>query len=142
MQSIFALLVTITCALTLAGILGLIDWDPKIPDFLLLWVLSNLFITSAAEEAFFRGIIQYQLQRLLALKTPYASILAISVGGILFGIAHFVMGSQYVVVAVVAGAGYGLIFHLTGRLEASIISHFLLNTAHIIFFSYPMLYRA
>jgi membrane protease YdiL (CAAX protease family) len=137
--SIFALLVTIALTLTLAGILELIEWDPKVPDFFHLWVLSNLFITSAAEEAFFRGAIQYQLQQLLTTKIPYASILSISVAGILFGIAHFAMGSQYVLVAVLAGIGYGLIFHFTGRLEASIVSHFLLNTVHIIFFSYPML---
>lgn len=137
--TLIALLTTIVICLTLAVSLGLIRWDPKVPEFFIFWVLSNLLITSAAEEAFFRGIIQFQLQRRLIPVTPHADIIAIGAAGTLFGVAHFAMGTWYVAVAIAAGIGYGLVFYLSGRIEASILAHFLLNATHILLFTYPIL---
>ena len=45
----------------------------------------------------------------------------------------------FLVFAVLAGAGYGLAYQLTGRIEASILVHFLFNLAHLTLFSYPRL---
>ena len=39
--------------------------------------------------------------------------------------------------ATIAGIGYGWVFWRTNRIEASILSHFLLNAAHILCFTYP-----
>ena len=38
-----------------------------------------------------------------------------------------------------AERGYGAVYLRTGRIEASILVHFMLNVVHIFFFSYPAL---
>jgi hypothetical protein len=52
------------------------------------------------------------------------------------------MGTSYALVATIAGFGYGWIFHLTKRIEASILAHYLLNAIHVLFFTYPMIVAA
>ena len=141
-KGLFALLITLGGTVALAYTIGLIRWEPKIPVFFISWILSNLFITAAAEEGFFRGLIQYRLYKTLSSITHHAGALSIVIAGTVFGIAHMAMGYTYVVAAIVAGIGYGLVFHVTKRLEFSILTHFLLNTMHILFFTYPMLESA
>ena len=51
--------------------------------------------------------------------------------------AHLAGGITYVLLATVAGIGYGTAYHLTGRVEAGIVVHFLLNLSHLVLFSYP-----
>lgn len=123
----------------LALALGLVRWDPKLPGLLLWWAAANLFITCVAEEAFFRGLIQRRLARWLAPRQRHGALLALVVAALLFGPAHGAGGPEYVVVATVAGAGYGLAYQLTGRMEASIVVHFLVNLGHFTLFSYPRL---
>jgi len=41
------------------------------------------------------------------------------------------------VLATIAGIGYGGIYWRTNRIEASIFAHFLVNTTHILCFTYP-----
>lgn len=44
--------------------------------------------------------------------------------------------------AFVAGMGYGWIYYRAKRIEASILTHFTLNFLHILFFTYPALTSA
>ena len=44
-------------AILLATTSGLVDYDIKFPDYILGWILINLFVTTYAEEAFFRGFV-------------------------------------------------------------------------------------
>jgi len=143
---LLAILATPLITIIIGLIAGLVHWDPKFPAFFFYWALSNLFITAAAEEGFFRGIIQYQINiRLRSLMQNQSTVLrhsgivSVTVAALLFGIAHIAMGGTYVIAAIIAGVGYGAVFHLTGRLEASILAHFVLNTLHLLLFSYPML---
>ena len=48
---------------------------------------------------------------------------------IIFGAAHYANGVWSVVLATIAGIGYGWVFWRTNRIEASILTHFLVNTA-------------
>lgn len=98
----------------------------------LLWMIMNLLLVCPTEEGFFRGL----LQRGLARRAPVT--VSIAVAAVLFGLAHFAGGPVYVLLASVAGAGYGLAYHLAGqRIEAAIGTHFLLNLAHFGAFTYP-----
>ncbi len=47
--------------------------------------------------------------------------------------------SASIVLATIAGVGYGWMFWRTNRIEASILAHFLVNTTHILCFTYPAL---
>jgi len=119
--------------------IGLVRLDPKLHAIFLWWFVANSFITCVAEEVFFRGIIQHQLEHSLqAFTKKYAWLIAILISGVLFGIAHHSQGLLYVSVAIVAGCGYGVVFWKTRRIEASIMAHLLLNTIHFTMFTYPM----
>jgi membrane protease YdiL (CAAX protease family) len=58
-----------------------------------------------------------------------------------FGLAHYQGGVAYVILSSLAGLFYGWAYLQTGRLEAPVLTHFLLNFLHLTLFSYPALAR-
>jgi membrane protease YdiL (CAAX protease family) len=135
--AIQAPIVTISVIIA-AFILGFIRFDSKIPDNIFIWTITNLLFMCMAEEAFFRGFIQKNLS-LMMKKIKYGNYLGLVIAAILFGLAHYAGGKKYVLLATVAGAGYGGIYMTTKRIEGSILSHFGLNLTHFLFFTYPVL---
>jgi len=131
-RTIVVIAVLMVCALSI----GQVRPDVKLPDILPVWAWSNLLFTCTAEEALFRGVVQRQLQYRLG-ETTGGTAAALAAAGILFGAAHYAGGARAIVLATIAGIGYGWVFWRTNRIEASILSHFLLNAAHILFFTYP-----
>ncbi|WP_455203413.1 CPBP family intramembrane glutamic endopeptidase [Kaarinaea lacus] len=127
---------TIFAVIILSLLLNYVSIDFKWPAFLGFWLWGNLFFTCMAEEAFFRGLIQHRLQQSLEGQS-YAAPVSIVVAALLFGIAHFGGGWQYVLLSMVAGIGYGFVYHKTQRIESSIMLHFMMNLTHILFFTYP-----
>lgn len=113
-------------------------FDPKLSQDLPLWAVTNLLFVCLAEEGFFRGFIQKYLCLILQ-RVNYGNVIAIIVTSVLFGLSHFMGGPRYVLLATVAGMGYGWIYWRTQRIEASIITHFTLNLVHFLFFTYPAL---
>ncbi len=122
----------------LSFLLGFVRFDAKYSSYLLIWAPTNLLFVCVAEEAFFRGFIQKYLT--LTLKSiPYSTYVAIGCAAILFGLAHYKGGIQYMFLATVAGVGYGWAYFKTKKIEAAILTHFLLNLIHFLFFTYPAL---
>ncbi|HEF4758086.1 TPA: CPBP family intramembrane metalloprotease [Pseudomonas putida] len=134
-----ALALSMSAVLALGGALLLhaIDWAPKWPEQAWLWLLNNLLLVSLVEEALFRGYLQGGLSRRLA-HLPYGESLALLLASLLFGLAHLGAGWQWVLLASLAGVGYGLAYRF-GGLAAAIASHFGLNLLHFGLFTYPML---
>ncbi|MDE0081632.1 MAG: CPBP family intramembrane metalloprotease [Gammaproteobacteria bacterium] len=139
-----AILATATVAVLTMVVVGVlasaaefVSWDPKWPAILAVWVPANLFLTCVAEETFFRGLVQRQLGGAFRGRLPAPALAALLVAAVAFGVAHVAGGTTYVLLATLAGVGYGAAYHLTGRLEASILVHFTLNLAHLILFTYP-----
>lgn len=122
----------------LSFILKFVRFDPKIPSSILIWSFTNLLFVCVAEEAFFRGFIQKYLCVVLQ-RFRYGNLVAIIIASLLFGLAHYVGGIHYMVLAAVAGIGYGWLYFRTKRIEASILTHFSLNFVHFLFFTYPAL---
>ena len=116
---------------------GFVAWDPKWPAILAVWVPANLLLTCVAEESFFRGLVQRQLGRFLGGRVPAPAFVALVVGALAFGAVHVAGGTTYVVLATLAGIGYGAAYCFTGRVEAGILVHFLLNLSHLLLFTYP-----
>jgi membrane protease YdiL (CAAX protease family) len=112
--------------------LGLVHLDAKFPAYGLLWAVSNLLILCVAEEAFYRGLIQRQL------RAQLPAWAAIGVSSLVFGLAHYPGGMTYVLLATIAGVGYGWIYEKSGYIEASILTHFALNLTHFLLFTYPV----
>ncbi len=135
------ILLMLPVILVLANALGYVRFDVKWPSILLTWAWTNLVFTCCAEEAFCRGFIQRNLERIFR-QYACGQALALVLSAALFGIFHFSGGVRYVLLAGVSGLGYGLVYQRTRRIEASIIMHFLLNLTHILFFTYPALESA
>ena len=128
----------IVVVIGIAFALGYVRFDPKFPRQTWLWMWVNLCFTCVAEEAVFRGFIQRQLQQAWT-NVRGGAWLALGIAALLFGLAHFAGGANYVILATVAGAGYGWVYLRTGRIEASILTHFALNATHFFGFTYPAL---
>jgi len=130
----FLLLVVAVMALSL--LLGYVRWDPKRPEWWPMWMGVMLVLTALPEEAAFRGVIHTWLAER---RGDPASVLAIVLGGLAFGLAHAAGGPLYVAVASVAGIGYGWIYASTRSIGAAILAHAGLNTIHFLLFTYPAL---
>jgi uncharacterized protein len=129
------IVVLMACALWI----GQVRLDVKWPEIFPIWAWSNLLFTCTAEEALFRGVIQRRLHGESAWQAAISgrNVAAIAIAGTLFGLAHYAGGVRSVVLATIAGLGYGWIFWRTRRIEASILAHFLVNSTHILCFTYP-----
>ena len=134
-----AALALIVLLMLYALLIGQVRFEPKRPDFLPIWLWSNLLFTSAAEEALFRGVIQRRLQGPTPTVASRRAMAGLIAAAVVFGAAHYAGGLWSVVLATIAGIGYGWVFWRTNRIEASILTHFLVNTAHILGFTYPAL---
>jgi uncharacterized protein len=121
---------------------GAVHFDPKLPAIAPWWLAINLFFTCLMEEAFFRGVIQHRL----AAAWPAAwargrQVVAIGLPALIFGLVHFGGGPVLIMAATLAGVGYGIAYAVTGRLEAAVIAHFVLNGIHFFGFTYPYAMR-
>ena len=134
-------LLVILALMASALALGQVRLDVKWPEVFPVWAWSNLLFTCTAEEALFRGVIQRQLQggSTLASGPSTRGAAGLATAAVLFGAAHFAGGIVSTLLATIAGLGYGWIFWRTNRIEASILAHFLVNTSHVLAFTYPAL---
>lgn len=134
-----ALAISLTALATLGGawLLGIVEWSPKWPEQSWLWINNNLLLVTLVEEALFRGYLQRGLSRRFQ-HLAYGEHLALLIASLLFGLAHWGAGWEWVLLASLAGAGYGLAYRY-GGLAAAIATHFGLNLLHFGLFTYPML---
>ncbi|PTS84072.1 CPBP family intramembrane metalloprotease [Pseudomonas sp. HMWF032] len=130
--------VWLTAALTLLVVpllalaLGLVGWQPKWPDELWLWLAVNLGVAVLAEELLFRGLLQSRLVSWLGAGA------GIGLTTLLFAAVHLPFSPLFAVVAGIAGLGYGLIFHFSGRISLAIALHGAVNLLHLLVLSYPL----
>lgn len=136
-QPIFIIIATVLASLTAALTLGLVSFNPKVPNFWLAFIAINLLFTCVAEEALFRGLLQTKLSQIIT--STRLALLAPIMTAAVFALAHIAGGFNYVLVSFIAGLGYGYIFYKTQRLEWAIMCHWLVNVCHFFLFTYPML---
>lgn len=116
-------------ALALAA--GAIAPEPGLPEWWLIFALSNLFLTCIAEEAFFRGYLQQLIGQRLGAPAGLAA------ASLLFGLVHLPGGALFAGFAALLGFGCGLGFWAAGRLWVPVLMHFAFNLAHLALFTYP-----
>lgn len=121
----------------LATASGTVDWHIKIPSHFFLRILSNLFLVSIPEEAFFRGFVQQEIFKSLG-PGPKGHIAAIVGAALLFAIFHIGWTASAAMLGFVflAGVMYGTIYQYTKTIESSIFCHFCVNLMHMTFFTY------
>ena len=111
-------------------------FDPKWSSVALAWMPINLFLTCVFEGVLFRGVVQQGLADALRHRPRWRWV-PLAVASMLFGLAHAGGGPALVAAASLAGVGYGSAYLLTGRVEAAVLAHFMLNAAHFFLFTYP-----
>lgn len=115
---------------------GVVRVDPKLPALALQWMPINLLLTCVFEEVLFRGLVQQSIADGVR-GQPRWRWLPLAGASVLFGLAHAGGGPWLVVAASLAGVGYGLAYSKTGRVEAAVLAHFVLNATHFFLFTYP-----
>lgn len=123
----------IVALMGLAVALGLVAWQPGLPEVAWVFAVANLLNTCIAEELLFRGMLQRWLMGWAG------ALAAVALSSVLFGVAHLAGGGAFVLVATAAGLLYGLVYLWTGRLVWAVLVHWGLNLSHLLLFSYPML---
>jgi membrane protease YdiL (CAAX protease family) len=130
--------VTVVVVMASALALGFVRLDPHLTPLFWTWAPVNLLLTCTSEEAFFRGFLQREVERLLAGRR-HGGLYAVALSAVLFGLAHAAGGWRYVLLSTLAGTGYAAAWWRTGRIEAAILTHFAVNAAHFLLFTYPAL---
>lgn len=110
--------------------------DPKLPPWAGPWLVVQTAFVALPEEAFFRSLCHEPLRRAWQ-GWRYARIGPIVVTAVLFGVAHAGGGAALVLLALLAGIGYGWAYLRGGGVEAAIVAHVTLNAVHAFGFSYP-----
>lgn len=130
------LLIISAICLGTALLLHFVEWDPRLPRLAWLWALNNLLLVAVCEEAFFRGYLQGILgKQIFKGKSPYIPLF---ITAVLFGLVHTTGGPALMLLAFIAGCGYGWAYYKGGIL-AAILTHFFFNAMHFLLFTYPML---
>lgn len=121
----------------LATLSGATHWQFKTPSFLFARLFSNLFLTCIPEEGLYRGFIQTTLCKYFA-KSRFGTLFALLITSLLFTLTHLYWSPdlQILLFVFLAGLLYGGVYLISGKIESSIICHFLLNFIHMTFFSY------
>lgn len=130
--------IVILIVIIAAFILKFVKLDAKIPHSIFIWAVTNLLFVCMAEEAFFRAFLQKNLFQVMR-KIKFGHYWALLIAAILFGLSHYAGGARCVILATLAGIGYGWVYLATKRIEGSILSHFGLNLTHFLFLTYPAL---
>jgi membrane protease YdiL (CAAX protease family) len=134
----FWLVLCVFALMAAATYIGYVKFDMKFPPQTYVFALNNLILVCIAEEAFFRGYIQKYLTSFCT-RYQLPKLLALVIASLLFGFRHLAGGPAFIGLSAIAGLFYGAAYMKTGRIEASIITHFGLNIIHFLFFSYPFL---
>lgn len=127
---------TALVVLLLGLALGVVGIDVKFSSYTLLFIACNLLFTCITEEAFFRGFMQEKLAGAMQ-RWQAGPYIALVIAAVLFGIAHARGGPMLILLATIAGLGYGFAYLRSKRIEAAILTHLTLNAVHFIAFTYP-----
>ena len=138
-KSIPLITLGILLLLGLAYFLEVLRFDPKIPLIFPIWFITNLFLVTIPEEAFFRGFLQKEIRN--AIPNKFSAPFSIFIVALMFAIIHFAFmpSYEYISITFLAGIIYGTIYEISKSVESAIICHFLVNLLHFLFFTYPML---
>lgn len=134
--ALLACAAAVLACLGLALALNVVGWAPKWPDTGWLWLVNNALLVTLTEEALFRGYVQQQLS-IRWRRHAWGGWAALAVAAVLFGLAHYAGGWQWMLLAGLAGVAYGVAYRY-GGLAAAVLAHLGLNAAHFGWFTYPM----
>ncbi|WP_426478032.1 CPBP family intramembrane glutamic endopeptidase [Chryseobacterium sp. CBSDS_008] len=132
-------MIIILCIFT-AWALHFVAWEPKLLlNYLWIWTLHNLLLIAVPEEVLFRGYLQGYVGNIVFMKQLY--YLSLIISAMIFAVIHTTGGWPLMLMAFIAGFGYGVAYH-KGGIMASVFMHFCFNLIHFLLFTYPMLCKS
>jgi len=136
--AVFTVLAAVTLC-TVALTMKYVQWDPKLPSFTPLWLITNLLFTAVIEEVIVRSFVQEKISVMTrAFRWHY--LISLTGSSLVFALGYYMMGAAHILLAFIAGLFYGGAYIASGRrVEASILTHFMVNFIHLLGFSYPAL---
>ena len=137
-QAALYIILSLILMMGFALLLGFVTWEPKLPSFTPLWIITNLLLVCTPETVFFQSFLQKKLIQHFK-KFPGKVPFGIGMAAICFVLMHkgAIFNPQFALLTFIAGIVYGWIYQRTARLEVSIMAHFVINLIHYLFFSYP-----
>ena len=106
-------------------------WTTAPLPALVFGLVYNLIFVCVLEESFFRGIVQTALIRWVRHHHgSHADALGLLGASLLFGLVHLGGGAAFVLLATLAGLGYGAVYYWTGRIHYAVLLHFTVNAIH------------
>ncbi|TVZ38113.1 hypothetical protein P886_2466 [Alteromonadaceae bacterium 2753L.S.0a.02] len=114
-----------------------IGWQPKLPEGSGLFILINLIVTVFSEEAFFRLLLQRQIQKSIARGALGVSV-AVLVSAVLFTVSHVGATGPLFLLFLLAGVIYAGVFAYTNSFVAAVLVHFGVNLCHFTLLEYPL----
>ena len=112
-----------------------LKWNSKVFYYLIV----SLFFVAVAEEAFFRLLLQRQIETWFGGRDTESVYVAIVATALLFTLWH--LGDRIVVemtiVFFLAGLFYAYVYGRSRSIELAILAHFSVNAIHLIFYTYP-----
>ncbi|MCK9689268.1 type II CAAX prenyl endopeptidase Rce1 family protein [Scleromatobacter humisilvae] len=127
---------------SVAAGLGYLHLEPKLLPGTAVALVSNLLFTCIAEESFVRGLLQEEMHR-AAERTQRRGLhaTAVAVSAVVFGAAHAAGGLHLVLLATLGGITNALAYAKARKVEASVVTHFMLNAAHFLLFAHQAVAR-
>lgn len=112
--------------------------DLKVPNFWLIWLMSNLLITCVTEETIFRLFMQGTLSRVLA-TYKFRAVISILIPAVFHAAYYMPVPMTSYMTLMAMSCCYGYAYYITKRIEASILMHLFMNSVHFFVFTYPQL---
>lgn len=121
-----------------------VGWDMTWTSYYYFWALGQFLFVCAAEETFFRGLIQAPLTTHLGRwrigSFPWGAWLALMITSACYVLRHIYDGQQILVFTGVASLFYGYAFMRTQKIESPMLVHLALNSIHFLAFTRPVLF--
>ncbi len=135
-RDIFPLMIFgVTLLIALGLVSTTVDFDFKMPDLWLIWMIVNLGILCVSQELFLRLFLQDTITTYLPNNIAGKGV-AILICAMIFAFLFPPHPNVYFM-TFIAALFYGYAYERSKRVEASILLHFIINCIHFFFFTYP-----
>ena len=136
-KNIFLVFLTVVAVVLTAYVFTPLIILIKFNEEIFLFLIVNLFVTCFAEELFYRGLMQEQLNRFLPVNR-WSLVLVLVSSTLVFSATHYSGENKLFLLYLLVGFYYACCYQLTRSISLTILAHFLVNAIHIVLFNYPL----
>lgn len=109
-------------------------YEPEVPEFWALWLVTNFFVSSLAQEAFFRLLIMANLMR-FSQHIPYGALVSLISSAAIYATSFTFESWTLSMILFLKGLVLGLLFIRCGRIEISAMLNTAINFLNVFVFT-------